>query len=169
MFLKNFMNRKKMRESMEYIIILSIKKQWRYSIELFKIPLSKQKERYYLKESINDFLIYYNNREHLTTKVIFFEVIMKVENKDLIHKILENLIKRKQKANMLTETIFKNIIVSILIILDSLTKSMWDSIFKKALKSVSEEEWIVVGKISEPRSNYCRVKTFENPSNYYGL
>ena len=36
-------------------------------------------------------------------------------------------------------------------------------------KSVSKEEWIVIGKIVESRLNYCHVKILENPSNYYGL
>ena len=65
-----------------------------------------QKDRYNLEESINDFLIYYNDREDLTLKVTPFRVIMNVKNKDLIHKILENTRKWSQKAKMLTETFF---------------------------------------------------------------
>ena len=49
-----------------------------------------QKDRYNLEESINDFLIYYNDREHSTTKVAPFRAMMNIENKDLIHKIREN-------------------------------------------------------------------------------
>ena len=36
------------------------------------------------EESYNDFVIYYNDREHSTTKVTTFRAIMNVENKDLI-------------------------------------------------------------------------------------
>ena len=61
-----------------------------------------QKDRYNLEESINDFLIYYNDREHSTIKVAHFKAMMNIENKDLIHKIKENTIKRRQKTNMLT-------------------------------------------------------------------
>ena len=72
-----------------------------------------QKDRYNLEESINDFLIYYNDREHSTTKVAPFRVMMNIENKDLIHKIRENTIKRSQKAKMVTETFLKNSIVRV--------------------------------------------------------
>ena len=37
--LENFVNRKELLESMEFIIALSNKEQWRYSIVLFKISL----------------------------------------------------------------------------------------------------------------------------------
>ena len=43
-----------------------------------------QKDRYNLEEFINDFLIYYNDREHSTTKVDLFRAMMNIENKDLI-------------------------------------------------------------------------------------
>ena len=70
-------------------------------------------ERYNLEESINDFLIYYNDREHSTTKVAPFRVMMNIENKDLTHKIRENTIKKRQKVKMVTETFLKNSIVRV--------------------------------------------------------
>ena len=86
--LKIFVNRKELLEYMEYIITLCIKEQRRYSIELFKISLLQKKitkkEKYNLEESINDFLIYYNGREHSNTKVAPLRAIMNYENKDLI-------------------------------------------------------------------------------------
>ena len=42
------------------------------------------------------------SREHLTTKVAPFRAIINVENKDLMHKIINNTLKRKQKGKMLT-------------------------------------------------------------------
>ena len=72
-----------------------------------------QKDRYNLEESINDFLIYYNDREHSTTKVAPFRAMMNIENKDLIHKIRENTKKRRQKVKMVTETFLKNSIVRV--------------------------------------------------------
>ena len=51
--------------------------------------------------------IYYNDREHSTTKVAPFSSIINIENKDLIHKIRENTILRRQKVKMVTETFFK--------------------------------------------------------------
>ena len=51
--------------------------------------------------------------EHLTTKVAPFRAMMNIENKDLIHKIRENTIKRRQKAMMVTETFLKSSIVRV--------------------------------------------------------
>ena len=63
---------------------LSTKYQRRYPIELFlyliKIP---QKEKYNLKESYNDFLIYYNNRENFDAEVASFRAIMNMRIKIL--------------------------------------------------------------------------------------
>ena len=76
---------------MEYLIILIIQR----AVEVFNrtvqnhFILSKdhKKKKYNLEESINDFLIYYNDREHSTSKVVPFRAMMNVENKDLIYKI----------------------------------------------------------------------------------
>ena len=61
------------------------------SNEFFEIYLPQLKttkrKKYNLKESYNDFLIYYNNNKHSTTKVAPFRAIMNVENRDLIYKI----------------------------------------------------------------------------------
>ena len=85
----------------EFLITLSIKEQWRYSKELFKFSWTSaknlKKEKYNLKDFFNDFVIYYNDKEHSNTKVASFRAIMNYENKDLIHKIRENTIKRRQK------------------------------------------------------------------------
>ena len=109
-----------------------------------------QKDRYNLEESINDYLIYYNDREHSTTKVDPFRAMMNIENKDLIHKIRENTIKRRQKAKMVTETFLKNSIIRvsnfIRFIDEKHTRFNPPRGYKK---SVSKEEWIVVGKIVE--------------------
>ena len=82
------MNRKELQESMKYIITLTTKEQWRYSIRLFKfLYLSKRPPHKKLKESYKDFLIYYNNNKYSSTKVAPFRAIMKTENRDLTNKI----------------------------------------------------------------------------------
>ena len=91
---------------------------------------------------------YYNERDHSTAKVAPFRAMMNIENIDLIHKIRESTIKRRQKAMMVTETFLKNSIVRI--------SNFIRLIYEKHIrfnpprdykKSVSKEELIVVGKI----------------------
>ena len=79
MFYKTFVNLKELLESMEYLMTLSTKYQRRYPIELF-FYLSKrpQKEKYNLKESYYDFLIYYNDREHSNTMATPFRAMMNI-------------------------------------------------------------------------------------------
>ena len=81
------MDRKGLLESMEYPITLSTKYQRRYPIELFLPQQKTTNKKYNLKESYNDFLIYYNDREHSNMKVASFRAMMNYENKDLIYKI----------------------------------------------------------------------------------
>ena len=58
-------------------------------------------DRYNLEESINKFLIYYNDRKNSTTKVVPFRAIMNVENKDLIYKFKEKTIKKNAYINFI--------------------------------------------------------------------
>ena len=124
-----------------------------------------QKYRYNLEESYCDFLIYYNDREHSTIKLAPFRAMMNIENKDLINKIRENIIKRSQKAKMLKETFLKNSIVRVsnrIRFIDE--KHIRFNPSRGYKKFISKEVWIV-----ESRLNYCLVKILENPSNYCGL
>ena len=71
---------------------------------------------------------------------------------------------------MVTETFLENSIVRVsnfIRIVDE--KHIRFNLPRGYKKSVSKEEWIVVGKIVEPRLNYGLVKILENPSNYCGL
>ena len=95
-----------------------------------------QKDRYNLEESINDFLIYYNDREHSATKVAPFRAMMNIDNKDLIHKIRENTIKRRQKAKMVTETFLKNNIVRVPNLIKFIDEKISDSILQEAIKNL---------------------------------
>ena len=73
-----------------------------YSIKLQNLLTSaKDHKKKKLKESYNDFPIYYNDREHSTTKVAHFRAMMNVENRDLIFKIKENTNKITQKTEIL--------------------------------------------------------------------
>ena len=96
--LKIFVNRKVLLEFMEYLITNN-----QGVVEIFNRIVQNfltstkdhQKERYNFEEFINNFLIYYSDRKHLTTKVTPFKAMMNVGNKDFIHKILENTINKK--------------------------------------------------------------------------
>ena len=88
--------------------------------------------------------------EHSTTKVAPFRVMMNIENKDLIHKIRENTKTRRQKAKMVTETFLKNSIVRVSNFIRFIdAKHIRFNPPRGYKKSVSKEEWIVVGKIVE--------------------
>ena len=90
---------------------------------------------------------------------------MNIENKDLIHKIRENTIKRRQKAKMVTETFLKNSIVRVFNFIRFIgEKHIRFNPLRGYKKSVCKEEWIV-----ESRLNCCLVKILENSSNYCGL
>ena len=47
-------------------------------------PKDNKNEKYNLERSYNTFLMYYNDREHSTTKVAPFRAVMNFKNKDLI-------------------------------------------------------------------------------------
>ena len=71
---------------------------------------------------------------------------------------------------MVTETFLKNSIVRVSNFIRFIDeKHIRFNPSRGYKKSVSKEEWIVVGKIVESRLNYCLVKILENPSNYCGL
>ena len=78
--------------------------------------------------------------------------------------------KEKTKAKMLTETFLKNSIVRVSNFIRFIDeKHIKFNPQRSYKKSVSQEEWIVIGKIVESRLNCCLVNFLENPSNYCGL
>ena len=62
-----------------------------------------QQNEYNLEDSISDFLIYYNDRPHSTTKVAPFKAMMNVENQELMAKIRNNTLQRRKDAKMFSE------------------------------------------------------------------
>ena len=71
---------------------------------------------------------------------------------------------------MVTETFLKNSIVRVSNFIRFIDEKLIRFNPQRGYKkSVSKEEWIVVGKIAESRLNYCLVNILENPSNYCGL
>ena len=94
------MDRKVFLESMECLLPQRqgvVEMLNRAAQNFFTSATDYQKGRYNLETSINDFLIYYNDRELSTTKVVPFRAMMNVENKDLVHTIRKNTIKRMQR------------------------------------------------------------------------
>ena len=67
-----------------------------------------QGDSYNLEDPISDFLLYYNNRKHSTTKVAPYKVMMNIGNKALMNKIKCNTIQRRSKAKMSSETFQEN-------------------------------------------------------------
>ena len=56
---------------------------------------------------ISDFLLYYNNRKHSTTKVAPYKAMMNIGDKSLMNEIKWNTIQRS-KAKMSSETFQEN-------------------------------------------------------------
>ena len=65
-----------------------------------KVP---SKNDYSVDDSFCDFLLYYNDRLHSTTKVDPFEAIMDASDKELM-EIKKSILKRKLKAKTVSET-----------------------------------------------------------------
>ena len=57
-----------------------------------------------MDDSICDFLLYYNDRLHSTTKVAPFKAMMNASDKELMEKIRKNTLKMKLKAKTISET-----------------------------------------------------------------
>ena len=62
-----------------------------------------QGDSYNLEDSMSDFLLYYNNRKHSTTKVTPYKAMMNIGDKALMNEIKCNTI-RRSKAKMSSET-----------------------------------------------------------------
>ena len=66
--------------------------------------------------------------------------MMNVDNNDLIYKIQENTIKRSQKEKILQRLLWKTALKKYLILLDSSTKSIYDSILQETTKIWKQRE-----------------------------
>ena len=62
-----------------------------------------QQNEYNLEDNISDFLIYYNDRPHSTTKVAPFKAMMNVENQERMTKIKNNTLQRRKDAKMFSD------------------------------------------------------------------
>ena len=68
-----------------------------------------QEDSYNLEDSISDFLLYYNNRKHSTTKVASYKTMMNIGGKAMMNEIKCNTIQRRSKAKMSSETFKKTV------------------------------------------------------------
>ena len=66
--------------------------------------MGTQNDDYSLDDSICDFLLYYNDRLHSATKVAPFKAMVNASDKELMEKNKENTLKRRIKANTVSET-----------------------------------------------------------------
>ena len=57
-----------------------------------------------MDDSICDFLLFYNDRLHSTTKVVPYKVIIDVSENELMGKIKKNTLKRRLKVKTITVT-----------------------------------------------------------------
>ena len=55
-------------------------------MKFFTLALDRQKDDYSLDDSICDFLLYYNDRNHSTTKVAPYKEIMDANDEELMVK-----------------------------------------------------------------------------------
>ena len=71
------------------------------------------KENYDLEDSVNDFLIYYNNRKHSTTGIAPYHVMRNVNDEHLISKVKLKTEKVRQKIKRTVENYEKGQLVRI--------------------------------------------------------
>ena len=76
--------------------------------DFLTLARNHQGDSYYLEDLISDFLLYYNNRKHSTTKVAHYKAMMNIDNKALMNEIKYNTIQRRSKAKMSSETFQEN-------------------------------------------------------------
>ena len=70
---------------------------------IFLYQLSIIKGKFGWVDSINDFLIYYNDRRHSTTQIRPFKLITNMNDEKLLKKSKENTIKTWTKTKLNTE------------------------------------------------------------------
>ena len=129
-----------------------------------------QREKYNIEECLSDFLIYYNDRVHSTTKVAPYVAMMNVGDKELLKKIRENTINRRKSAKILTEDYPEKSSVRI----SNFIRIVDDHHIRfnpprGYMKSIKKENWFVLGKVIKSRRNYCKVKIIENQSEFDSL
>ena len=66
-------------------------------MKIFNTSLGSPKNDYSLDDFIFDFLLYYNDRLHSTTKVAPYKAIMDASDKELMGKINKNTLKEDLK------------------------------------------------------------------------
>ena len=118
-----------------------------------------QREKYNIDECLSDFLIYYNDRVHSTTKVAPYVAMMNVGDKEFLKKIRENTINRRKSAKILTEDYPEKSSVRI----SNFIRIVDDHHIRfnpprGYMKSIKKENWFVLGKVIKSRRNYCKVK-----------
>ena len=85
--------------------------KWQGAVESFDKTIQiflemakyQYKENYDLEDSVNDFLIYYNNRKHSTTGITPYHVMRSVNDENLISKVKLKTEKIRQKIKRTVE------------------------------------------------------------------
>ena len=72
--------------------------------DFLALAKDQQMDSYNWEDSIADFLLYYNDRRHSTTKVAPYKAMMNWWDKELMEKIKTNTIKRRNNAKVLWES-----------------------------------------------------------------
>ena len=130
-----------------------LKDRWRF----FKTSLGSQKRLFSLDDSICDFLLYFNNRLHLTTKVTPYKAIMDVSDNEVMGKIKKNTLKGRLKAKTVTYPDGSNVRISNLVKIIDKQHLYFDSP-RGLKKSLIHWKYIVIGKVIYSRRNYCKIK-----------
>ena len=72
-----------------------------------------KKDKYDFEDSVNDFLIYYNNRKHSTTGIAPYVIMRNVNDQKLIQKVITKTEKTRNKIKRTIDNYEKGQIVRI--------------------------------------------------------
>ena len=131
-----------------------------------------QKDKFNLEHSIADFLMYYNQRKHTTTKHSPIEIMSNVNDEKLLDEVRENT-KKSRKHSKNESIIFskeKKILISNWIKIDDKNFCIYSS-SKPTIKSKSfaKQSWFIKGKVIEEKRDYCKIEIQENKSEHKSI
>ena len=128
------------------------------------------KDKFNLEEVLQDFLIYYNSKEHSTTKFKPFELIWSANNENLIQKAIKNREKSRKKGKEYVEVFEQNEVVRISnFIKINKEKMHTDSLNLRIAKKTMKENWKIKAKVIMQKRDYFKVKIILNKGEHLDL
>ena len=104
-------------------------------------------------------MIYYNSKEHITTKIKPFELIWSENNENLIQKAIKNREKSRKKGKRIYWGLKKNEVVRISNLIKINKEKMHaDSLNLRIGNKTIKENWKIKAKVIIQKSDYFKVK-----------